>query len=85
MAKSGYVWDGSAWVPFTAPVGAVPNAVSAYSSVAPSNPQIGQMWVDVNFNPGLIKVYNGSAWVTVSTPVPSADDDQNILANQVFR
>jgi hypothetical protein len=71
VAKSGYVWDGSSWIPFTAPVGAVPNAVSNYASVAPVGPQIGQMWFDAST--GILKVYTGSVWQTIGVPYsPSA-------------
>lgn len=62
MARPGYVWDGTQFVAITAPLGAFPNAVANYDSIAPSNPKIGQVWFDASNN--VIKVWNGSSWIT---------------------
>lgn len=67
MAKTGYVWDGTQWISFSAPVAAVPNAVGQYSSTQPSNPTTGMLWYDTTV-PSM-KIYNGSTWVSVSSQV----------------
>lgn len=63
----------------------ISNNRNKYAFVEPIATYTGQIWIDASSNPALIKVYNGTAWVSVGPTVPSADDDQNILANQVFR
>jgi hypothetical protein len=65
MAKAAYVWDGTQFVSMNVPVGAVPNAVLFYEEFAPSNPQLGQMWLDTSTN--ILKIYSGSEWIIVST------------------
>lgn len=55
-------------------------------SSAPSSPSTSDMWVD-NTNPvaPVLKIYNGSAWITVAGGGGgAADDDQTILASRVF-
>jgi hypothetical protein len=51
---------------------------------APSTPSTGDLWVD-NTDPlkPILKVYNGSLWVTAGSSI-TADDDQIILASRVF-
>lgn len=49
---------------------------------APTSPSASDLWVDSSGTIPILKVYNGTSWVSLVSP---ADDDQNILANQVFR
>lgn len=67
MAKQSYVWDGTQFVSMNVPIGAVPNAVGAYSSTAPSNPTAGQIWYDVAASS--LKMWSGSTWVVTATPI----------------
>lgn len=69
MAKTGWVWDGTQFVALTAPVGAFPNAVGNYDSVAPANPKTGQVWYDTSS--GFLKIYSGSAWNAIGIPYSS--------------
>jgi hypothetical protein len=50
-----------------------------FSGTAPSSPTTGDLWVDSTAL--IIKVYNGSAWVSLGSV---ADDDQPILAARIF-
>jgi hypothetical protein len=54
------------------------NALSSASAPTVPTLQSGDLYYDTSTG---LRVYNGSAWIAVSPPV---DDDQNILANQVF-
>lgn len=53
-----------------------------YQASAPTSPEVSDLWVDSSGTIPILKVYNGTSWVSLVSP---ADDDQNILANQVFR
>lgn len=54
-------------------------------STAPTSPATSDMWVD-NTVPAapVLKIYNGSTWITVAGGGGAADDDQIILASRVF-
>lgn len=71
MAKPGYVWDGTQFIPLTAPVGAFPNAVAVYSTVAPTSPKTGHVWFDQAS--GFLKIYNGSSWIPAGIPYSSSE------------
>lgn len=80
--RTGQIWYDTATGFLKIYSGSVWNAVGVpYSATAPSSPTIGMLWIDSTI-PAL-KVYDGSAWVSAGGS--SADSDQNILANQVFR
>jgi hypothetical protein len=82
VAKSGYVWDGSSWIPFTAPVGAVPNAVADYGSIAPTNPQIGQIWTDVSTD--TLKIWSGSSWNIIQSKIPINKFSDSIISDTII-
>jgi len=63
MSKAILVWDGTQFVSANVPVGAVPNAISVYSSSQPSNPKVGQTWF--NTSTKSLKVWTGSAWIDI--------------------
>lgn len=79
------VWENGAWV--DAPGDYAPNVF--ISATAPSNPVIGALWYDTSTS--ILKIWDGAnlppSWVNTNSwyTLPSTDDDQNILANQVFR
>lgn len=59
------------------------NVVLLQSS-APSSPVTSDLWVDnTNAAQPVLKIYNGTSWVTVGSSIV-ADDDQIILASRVF-
>lgn len=74
------VWINGAWV--DAPSDYAPNVY--IDSVAPTNPLIGALWYDTSTS--ILKIWDGDnilpSWVNTSQPTAN---DQNILANQVFR
>ena len=74
------VWENGEWIE------ADPDyADNIYiSSTAPTNVSIGALWYDTSVSPNEFKIWNGTSW-NLTTTFPSADDDQYILANQVFR
>lgn len=52
-----------------------------YQASAPTSPEVSDLWVDSSGSVPIIKVYNGTSWISLASP---ADNDQNILANRVF-
>jgi phage minor structural protein len=67
-------WDGSAWVKAT-PTAA--NEVGAEkqitkSATAPSNPQVGDLWLDTSVTPNVLKRWTGTAWVK-ATPTTASE------------
>lgn len=80
MAKSGWVWDGTQFVALTAPVGAFPNAVANYDSIAPNNPITGQIWNDVSTN--TLKIWTGSSWISYA-PTASPTFTGTVTASAV--
>ena len=67
-------WTGSTWAkatPTTATeVGAETNIIK--SNTAPSSPTNGQLWLDTNFTPNILKRWSGSAWVN-ATPTSASE------------
>ena len=51
------------------------------SSSAPLNPASSDLWVDSSGTQPILKVYNGSSWISLASP---ADDDQIILSQRMF-
>jgi hypothetical protein len=54
-AKPGFVWTGSEWVPIGLIIGA------KYQSSSPTNPAIGDIWIDSNTN--VLYAWSGTEWV----------------------
>jgi hypothetical protein len=81
MAKSISVWDGTQFVPANVPVGAVPNAVAVYNSVAPLNPKTGQIWNDTSNN--LLKIWSGSEWISYA-PTNSPTFSGTVTASTII-
>lgn len=95
-AKPAYVWSSasSSWIEFAGTIDTSANytftgnvVVPGYEksiplqASAPSSPASSDLWVDSSGTAPILKVYNGTSWVSLASP---ADDDQNILANRVF-
>ena len=81
MAKTGYVWDGTQFISISSPIAAVPNAIIAYDSVAPTSPRMGQLWI--NSSTMILYVYSGSAWLlaaAASATIPSINLNSNVIA-----
>jgi len=69
-----YRWDGSSWVKATptthTEVGAEKQVTK--SSTAPSNPAVGDLWLDTSVTPNVLKRWNGSTWVK-ATPTTAGE------------
>ena len=78
MAKTGWVWDGTQFIPFSAPVSAFPNAILSYQSASPTGPKVGHMWNDTQNR--LLKVWTGSTWVSYA-PSASPSFDAKVVVN----
>jgi hypothetical protein len=51
------------------------------SASAPSSPASSDLWVDSSGTAPILKVYNGTSWISLASP---ADDDQIILSTRMF-
>jgi hypothetical protein len=78
-AKPTYVYSAAVttWLPMASVEQYVP-----YGTTAPSGPVLGDIWVDSTISTApVLKVYNGSSWISTSTAV---DDRDLILAQRMF-
>lgn len=75
------VWTGSVWEQISAPV-SVPNAVAYWQATAPTGVATGTMWVDSDDNAQYM--YNGSSWISLSTPGAVTETGTQTLTNKTL-
>ncbi|HEY8416179.1 MAG TPA: phage tail protein, partial [Thermaerobacter sp.] len=69
-----YRWSGSAWVKATptAPSEVGAEKTITKSNTAPTNPAVGDLWLDTSVTPNVLKRWTGSAWVK-ATPTAASE------------
>jgi hypothetical protein len=54
---------------------------SSFAGVsAPVNPTTGQFWFDISGSPYLLKIYNGTVWVSIASTSPGGSSPEVLLA-----
>lgn len=66
----GYIWDGVQWIDFS-PDGSSHSALITVASVAPSNPEVGHLWYDID-GTGRTYVWTTYGWVDANPAAPGA-------------
>jgi hypothetical protein len=92
--KPAYVYDGTEWQQIVSGLDTSANytftgtvVIPGYEkeiplqSTAPISPSSSDLWVDNSGAAPILKVYNGSSWVSLASP---PDNDQLVFAQRMF-